>query len=116
MTEASQRRHGAFTTSGEGSSSSDDARLSPAQAAARLREMDAQRSKHGHQLATMLPDSTIAQWKFLTPLVWAPLFPVIRMTTGRLSKRAQPWALGLAIAVANLHGFWLINNPDLSEL
>ena len=55
------------------------------------------------------------QWKFLTPMVWAPAFPIIRMTMGRVSKSAQPWVLGLAIVVANLHGLWLIQNPDLSD-
>ena len=55
------------------------------------------------------------QWKFLTPLFWAPAFPIIRLGLGKLSKRAQPWGLGFAIVIANLHGFWLINNPDLSD-
>mmetsp|Transcript_40160 Transcript_40160/g.80525 ORF Transcript_40160/g.80525 Transcript_40160/m.80525 type:complete len:98 (+) Transcript_40160:118-411(+) len=56
------------------------------------------------------------QWKFLTPLIWAPAFPFIRMSLGRLSKRAQPWGIGAAIMLANVHAFWLINNPDLSDL
>ena len=55
------------------------------------------------------------QWKFLTPLIWAPAFPVIRITLGRMSKSLQPWGLGFAIVLANLHGFWRINNPDISN-
>ena len=53
-------------------------------------------------------------WKFLTPVVWAPVFPILRMSTSRLPQyRLQ--ILGGAILIANLHGFWLINNPDLSD-
>jgi len=55
------------------------------------------------------------QWKFLTPLVWAPTFPVLRLATGRFPW-ARPWIVGSAILVANLHGFWLIQNPDLTDL
>jgi hypothetical protein len=29
---------------------------------------------------------------------------------------ARPWMLGGAICLANLHAFWLINNPDLDGL
>ena len=81
-------------------------------------------------------------WKFLTPLVWAPAFPFIRHTFSsptlrpyRLWVRASvpvktqlartpihltralvpPQVVGGAICLANLHGFWLINNPDLSD-
>tara|TARA_A100001015_G_scaffold20708_1_gene23693 strand:+ start:431 stop:598 length:168 start_codon:yes stop_codon:yes gene_type:complete len=35
---------------------------------------------------------------------------------GRISKRAQPWGIGITIIIANLHAFWLINNPDLTDL
>ena len=55
------------------------------------------------------------QWKFLSPLVWAPTFPILRITTVRFPA-ARPWVIGAAILVANLHGFWLIQNPDLDEL
>jgi hypothetical protein len=55
------------------------------------------------------------QWKFLTPLIWAPAFPVIRISVGRMRKSLQPVAVGFAIVLANLHGFWLISNPDLSN-
>ena len=55
------------------------------------------------------------QWKFLSPLVWAPTFPVLRLATGRFPW-ARPWIVGGAILVANLHGFWLIQNPDLTDL
>ena len=54
-------------------------------------------------------------FKLLTPLVWAPIFPVIRHTTARLQPTQRLWFIGSAILVANLHGFWLINNPDLSD-
>ena len=83
---------------------------------ARQVELDALRSKHKHQMAVIPAHWTIDQKKFLTTLIWAPLFPIIRMTTNRLSKRAQPWFMGFAIVVANLHGFWLIQNPDLSDV
>ena len=55
------------------------------------------------------------EWKFLTPLLWAPTFPVLRLGTKSFPK-ARPWIIGGAILVANLHGFWLINNPDLTDL
>ena len=108
--DASAKRHGAFASE-PGASDTVDLRQ-----AARLEELDKLRSKHGHQLGGPPSKGTIDQWKFLTPLVWAPLFPIIRMTTSRLSKRVQPWAVGFAILVANLHGFWLIQNPDLSDI
>ena len=55
-----------------------------------------------------LSESTNFEWKFLTPLVWAPAFPFLR----RALCAAVPLWCG-AILVANMHGF---NNPDLSEL
>ena len=54
-------------------------------------------------------------WKFLTPLFWAPTFPFIRFSTKNWPQRQRNFALGIAIVLANLHGFWLISNPDLSE-
>ena len=54
-----------------------------------------------------LSESTNFEWKFLTPLVWAPAFPFLRRAPpslcGRTSLVAPSW-------VANMHGF---NNPDL---
>jgi len=61
-----------------------------------------------------LPDQSY-DWKFLTPLVWAPAFPVIRLTTRQLDPTTRLWFIGSAILAANLHAFWLINNPDLSD-
>ena len=52
-------------------------------------------------------------WKFLTPLIWAPTFPIIRMSSARLPPTSRNILIGAAILVANLHGFWLINNRDL---
>ena len=54
-------------------------------------------------------------WKFLTPLVWAPAFPIIRHSTARLPQSTRNLIIAGAIVLANLHGFWLINNPDLSD-
>jgi hypothetical protein len=57
------------------------------------------------------------QLKFLTPLLWAPTFPVLRiLTSSPRLQHVRPYVIGGAILVANLHGFWLINNPDLSDL
>lgn len=53
-------------------------------------------------------------WKFFTPLIWAPAFPFIRMACNR-RPQARPFVITAAILVANMHGFWLINNPDLSD-
>ena len=55
------------------------------------------------------------QWKFLTPMVWAPAFPLLRGITSRMQTPARMATLGTAILIANLHAFWLINNPDLSD-
>ena len=60
-----------------------------------------------------LPEGNVP-WRFFTPLVWAPVFPALRMACN-WRPAARPYAIGLAIAAANLHGFWLINNPDLSD-
>ena len=57
----------------------------------------------------------LTEKKFLTPLIWAPAFPVLRFATTRFPA-ARPWVIGGAIIVANLHGFWLIQNPDLTDL
>ena len=54
-------------------------------------------------------------WKFFTPLIWAPTFPIIRMSTKNMQTSSRTAVIGVAILVANLHGFWLINNPDLSD-
>ena len=54
-------------------------------------------------------------WKFLTPLFWAPTFPFIRHSTKHLQPGTRNTFLGIAILIANFHGFWLINNPDLSD-
>ncbi|EOD35984.1 hypothetical protein EMIHUDRAFT_252484 [Emiliania huxleyi CCMP1516] len=56
-----------------------------------------------------LSESTNFEWKFLTPLVWAPAFPFLR----RAPPSVRPYVFGGAILVANMHGF---NNPDLSDL
>ena len=55
------------------------------------------------------------QWKFLTPLMWAPIFPAIRLSTKSMSPGKRNICIGIAIGLANLHGFFLINNPDLSD-
>ena len=55
------------------------------------------------------------QWKFLTTLIWAPAFPIIRHSL-KAFPSARTYVLGGAILVANLHGFWLINNPDLENV
>ena len=55
------------------------------------------------------------QWRFLSPLIWAPVFPIIRLSFGRISKRLQPYALATTIIMANFHAFFLIMNPDLSD-
>lgn len=49
-------------------------------------------------------------WKFFTPLLWAPVFPIIRLS---LAKRpaARTRAFVGAILLANLHGIWLVNDP-----
>ena len=54
-------------------------------------------------------------WKFFTPLIWAPIFPFIRHSTKNLQPNTRYALIGTAILIANLHGFWLINNPDLSD-
>ena len=54
-------------------------------------------------------------WKFFTPLIWAPMFPIIRHSTKSLQPATRYTMIGVAILIANLHGFWLINNPDLSD-
>ena len=38
------------------------------------------------------------QWKFLTPLVWAPAFPVLRLGT-KSFPQARPWIIAGAIVV-----------------
>ena len=53
-------------------------------------------------------------YKFLTPIVWAPAFPLLRLATTKLPP-LRPYVIGGAIVAANLHGFWLIQNPDLSD-
>ena len=61
-----------------------------------------------------LPEQKL-DWKFLTPLFWAPTFPIIRLASKRLPPSQRNVLIGVAIGMANLHGFWLINNPDLSD-
>ena len=53
-------------------------------------------------------------YKFLTPIVWAPAFPLLRLATTKFPT-IRPYVIGGAIVAANLHGFWLIQNPDLSD-
>ena len=59
--------------------------------------------------------NSTGKWKFFSTLFWAPAFPLIRATTARLTGWNRAVFLGSAILVANLHGLWLINNPDLSD-
>ena len=59
------------------------------------------------------PDLAI-EWKFLTSLVWAPAFPLIRHSLRSFPQMRTRIMFG-CIVVANMHGFWLINNPDLSD-
>lgn len=47
-------------------------------------------------------------WKMFTPLIWAPIFPVIRLTL-RNKPTARVRAFVAAIALANVHGIWLVN-------
>ena len=54
------------------------------------------------------------KWKMVTPLVWAPAFPIIRHSLRAFPAMRTRIIFG-CIVVANLHGFWLINNPDLSD-
>ena len=54
-------------------------------------------------------------WKFLTAIIWAPAFPAIRHMTARMEHYQRLRIVFAAIGVANLHAFWLINNPDLSD-
>ena len=54
-------------------------------------------------------------WKFLSPLMWAPIFPAVRLSTRSMPQGQRNVLIGVAILAANLHGFWLINNPDLSD-
>ena len=82
----------------------------PTDAAEQLDPRQAQRERNSQQWT-----GHFKQWKFLTPLIWAPAFPIIRHSTARMQPRARMIAVGTAIAIANLHGFWLINNPDLSD-
>mmetsp|Transcript_60536 Transcript_60536/g.160113 ORF Transcript_60536/g.160113 Transcript_60536/m.160113 type:complete len:96 (+) Transcript_60536:11-298(+) len=84
--------------------------------AAKLRaeaaKTDADSLRQSHGVAAI----PAGQWKFLTPLLWAPTFPLIRLTTSHPRLQAvRPYVIGGCIVVANLHGFWLINNPDLSD-
>ena len=66
------------------------------------------------KLSTQL---TQKQLKFLTPLLWAPTFPLLRIATSSPGlQHWRPFIIAGTIVVANLHGFWLINNPDLSDL
>ncbi|KAG8466910.1 hypothetical protein KFE25_008289 [Diacronema lutheri] len=50
-------------------------------------------------------------WKFFTPLLWAPVFPVIRLSL-RNRPTARVRAFVAAIALANMHGIWLVNDPE----
>ena len=78
-------------------------------------KLSAHQARHdGDAGRRKLPEQKL-DWKFLTPLVWAPTFPIIRMSTKNLRPGQRNLAIGVAILIANLHGFWLINNPDLSD-
>ena len=95
------------------------ARLAPSMSAdARLAAVEAKltaRSEGGRAAAERkLPEPQLP-WKFLTPLVWAPVFPMIRHSTKGLQPRSRNALIAVAIGVANVHGFWPINNPDLSD-
>ena len=90
-----------------------DNKLTPedqARLAARLASHQAQHANDERKL----PEPPLP-WKFLSPLVWAPIFPFVRFTTKSWPQRHRNILLGVAIGIANLHGFWLINNPDLSD-
>jgi len=54
------------------------------------------------------------KWEMITPLIWAPAFPFIRHSLRAFPAMRTRIIFG-CIVVANLHGFWLINNPDLSD-
>ena len=54
------------------------------------------------------------KYKFITCLVWGPTLPLLRLATLRFPS-ARTYLFSAAIVVANLHGFWLIQNPDLSD-
>ena len=85
---------------------------------ARTAELEAKLSAHQARHddpRRSLSASPFMQWKFFTPLLWAPAFPIIRFSTAGMEPRKRHICLGVAILIANLHGFWLINNPDLSD-
>jgi hypothetical protein len=50
-------------------------------------------------------------WLMFTPIFWAPVFPVIRLSL-RNRPVARVRAFVGAIALANLHAFWIINDPE----
>ena len=55
-------------------------------------------------------------WLYLTPIAWAPAFPLLRLGLAKVPVHQRHWALGAAIFLANVHAIWLINQPDLREL
>jgi hypothetical protein len=69
-------------------------------------EMDAERLGEGRSGA----GGSGPNWKFFTPLLWAPVFPVIRLAL-RNRPTARVRAFVAAIALANVHGIWLVNDP-----
>lgn len=84
------------------------------------------RGGSGTNIADMKQDPSMAgerrklkeqevSWKFLSAMIWAPAFPIIRHSTSKLTGARRLQVIFSAIAVANLHAFWLINNPDLSD-
>ena len=50
-------------------------------------------------------------WMMFSPILWAPVFPVIRLSL-RNRPVARVRAFVGAIALANLHAFWIINDPE----
>jgi hypothetical protein len=50
-------------------------------------------------------------WLMFTPILWAPVFPVIRLSL-RSRPVARVRAFVGAIVLANVHAFWIINDPE----
>lgn len=68
-------------------------------------EMDRDMRSEGEQRARSGPN-----WKMFTPILWAPVFPSIRIAL-RNRPVARTRAFVAAVALANVHGFWLVMDP-----
>ncbi|KAJ1641409.1 hypothetical protein T492DRAFT_919364 [Pavlovales sp. CCMP2436] len=50
-------------------------------------------------------------WLMFTPIFWAPVFPIIRLTF-RNNATVRVRAFAAAIGLANVHAFYIMNDPD----